>query len=46
MDQDLFGSTILSAVAMNIAVSSPVEEITLFIDEIVSGINEDQSVAD
>ena len=46
MDQDKFGSTMLSAVALNIAVESPVEEITLLIDEILSEINTSQQVAD
>jgi chromosome segregation ATPase len=46
IDQDKFGSTILSTVALNIAVESPVEEITLLIDEILTEINNDQAAAD
>jgi hypothetical protein len=46
IDQDKFGSTILSAVALNIAVESPLEEITLLIDEILTEIANDQSSAD
>lgn len=41
IDQDKFGSTILSAVALNMAVESPLEEITLLIDEIVQSISGD-----
>lgn len=46
IDQDKFGSTILSTVALNIAVESPFEEITLLIDEILTEINNDQAAAD
>lgn len=46
IDQDKFGSTILSAVALNMAVESPIEEITLLIDEILTSISNDQASAD
>jgi hypothetical protein len=35
MDKDAFGSTIISAVALNAAAGNPVEEITLLIEEIL-----------
>jgi len=35
MDKDAFGSTIISAVALNAASGNPVEEITLLIEEII-----------
>lgn len=41
MDKDKFGSTILSAVALNMAVESPLEEITLLLDEILTEIGTD-----
>ena len=31
MDKDLFGNTMLSALALNVAVESPLEDITLLI---------------
>jgi hypothetical protein len=46
IDQDKFGSTILSAVALNMAVESPLEEITLLIDEILQSVSGDQAAAD
>lgn len=39
MDKDAFGSTIISAVALNAAVGNPVEEIALLIEEIIEGLN-------
>jgi len=41
MDKDAFGSTIISAVALNAAAGNPVEEITLLIEEIVTSLNEE-----
>jgi len=35
MQKDKFGASILSAVALNMAVESPLEDITLLIQEIV-----------
>jgi hypothetical protein len=35
MDKDAFGSTIISAVALNSASGNPVEEITLLLEEIL-----------
>jgi len=35
MDKSAFGSTVISAVALNAATGNPVEEITLLIEEIV-----------
>jgi predicted secreted protein len=35
MDKDHFGSTFISAVALNMATNSPVEDITLLIEEII-----------
>jgi hypothetical protein len=41
MDKDAFGSTIISAVALNAAAGNPVEEITLLIEEIITELNEE-----
>jgi hypothetical protein len=41
MDKDAFGSTIISAVALNAAAGNPVEEITLLIEEIITGLNDE-----
>eukprot|EP01006_Ploeotia_vitrea_P031013 TRINITY_DN63340_c0_g1_i1.p1 TRINITY_DN63340_c0_g1~~TRINITY_DN63340_c0_g1_i1.p1 ORF type:complete len:114 (+),score=13.23 TRINITY_DN63340_c0_g1_i1:36-377(+) len=46
IDQDKFGNTMISAVALNMAVENPLEEITLLIDEIVNEISTDQATAD
>nr|AWX67866.1 trichocyst matrix protein T4-B [Philasterides dicentrarchi]QEE82884.1 trichocyst matrix protein T4-B [Philasterides dicentrarchi] len=46
MDKDSFGSTILSAVALNAATGNPVEEITVLIEEIVEQLTTEQNQAD
>jgi len=46
LDQDKFGNTFLSAIALNVASKSPLDDITLLIDQIMAQINDDQARAD
>jgi len=36
LDKDAFGSTMISAIALNASTGNPVEEITLLIEEIIT----------
>jgi hypothetical protein len=36
MDKDAFGSTIISAVALNVAAGNPIEEIEVLVTEIIA----------
>lgn len=46
IDKDHFGSTFISAIALNMATNSPIEEITLLLDEIIAEVTQDQAAAD
>lgn len=46
LDKDLFGSTIISTIAMNIAVKNPVEEIVVEVANIEAVIAKEQGKAD
>jgi hypothetical protein len=38
IDKDSLGNTLLSAIAVNMKAKEPMEEITLFLEEIINGI--------